>query len=193
MQKSRINPQRLIGVILIVAAVALWGCSDNLIEPVPGSTPSLDDHPPGDGPAGPPVVDNGTRIDAGTGGIVEIGNSLDDVTCRLVVTAQSLTEDTIITIELAEIHDADSNYLDFVFEPAGLSFNAPAWLEVDVALFNDPELTHVDWFYFQPSAQRWVLQGKYPPKNGIVKIPLRHFSTYRGLSQGGQIGDPQAK
>ena len=180
--------------LLLIAAAALWSCSDLSIQPPAESSLVLDgDGADGDNNEGPPIVLDNGRIDANDGGTVEISNRLDNSACRLIIPACALVADTTISADLTEFIAVDSSYLDFEFGPEGLQFLIPASLEIDVELFDDPELTHVDWYYLDPGQEKWSLQGQYEPVAGVIKIPICHFSTYRGISQGGQVHDPQAQ
>ena len=133
------------------------------------------------------------RINADDGGEVDIETGDDNALCRLIVPANAIVTDTTITAELTDSRSDDTCYLEFSFEPEGLNFLIPAELHIDTSLFNDPELTCVDWFYLDPGTGNWLLQGRYAPRDGIVKIKIDHFSTYRGISQGGQVIDENLK
>lgn len=184
---------RAITLLLILTVVTIWGCSDSITQAPGNGDTALDSGPrdDGSGQTDPPEVVSGTEIDANTGGTIDIANSKDAAACRLIVPAHALDSNTTITAELREVWEADSSYLDFDFGPDGLTFNQPVVLVIDVNLFADPNLKYVDWFWYHPCANRWVLQGRFIPRNGQIKIILNHFSKYRGLSQGGQTGGDQ--
>ena len=181
-QRSRKQLKILIA-LLVITLLGLWGCSDSVLRPVESSPPD----------SGPPIIYDSGWIDALVGGTLAIDNSRDASACRLIVLPLAILNSTLISADLSEVHLLDSDYLEFEFQPDGLEFLLSAVLEIDVELFEDPELTHVDWYYFDPDEGEWSLQGQYEPVAGIIKIPVRHSSTYRGISQGGQVYDPQAK
>ncbi len=165
-------------IVVLVAALAFNGCSDNSIlgpetDPNSGFEKIVPFAQPADMESD--CVETEGMISALEGGVMPIVRG--EFEHRFSVPAQGLKEDVLITIDsyltVCEGRDA----IVFEFGPDGLVFDRAATLDFNMAELN-PEAETARLFYFYPQYQAWVLQGMRPVRNGRVAFDIHHFSKY---------------
>lgn len=181
----------MMGILIIAGAVGfVAGCGEQPLAPIThdGGGGSVVDPKHGGGDANSAgllrdvvgvvnvVVKNTVEVIGVLGG--QVCTSLGDGRkCGLDVPSGALDERTAISMRVEDLGGRKSAAL-FDFGPDGLVFEKPSTLFFDV---RDPNGTVKTLTWWDPVAEKWVVQGTARVRDGRVTFSLNHFSKY-GIS-----------
>lgn len=106
------------------------------------------------------------------------GGQLNAGATKLVVPKDALSEDTLISMEVAS---DDESYVNFVFAPHGTVFAVPAEIQLSWATLKDIEdPNELILYYYDEESEDWVeeTEAVFNENEKKATLYINHFSEY---------------
>jgi len=120
------------------------------------------------------------RIMAGEGGVIPLGP--DENVEAFVVVANSIEEDTTITITVTKILTTDGEMpIVFDFGPDGLQFSRPAVLRLNLFELFGENTASMNFYWLNEETNEWELEATLDAdSDGFAYGSVEHFSKAAG-------------